>query len=407
MTLSSLLDSALSGLSAAQAQMRSASANIANAGVAGYARERVSLETAVTQGDVAGVRYGVAQRVADRFLTDNAMRRSGDAGAAEVRAAYLDRAQSALGRPGDAGSLTGRIDAVMTSAIALSAQPASAAHQSALLGAISDAQGAITSQQSSFVRLTADVRSDAQSTAGRITALLGRIDRLNDDVVRARTLGQASAGSENQRQAALDEIAGLISVTQTIQPDGRIQLAASNGAVLLDHEPRSLVEQAPGGRFAVVRSDGSAEAGLLETSGIGGRLGGLLGLYNADLPGFSADLSALAADFTTQLSAISSANGGSLTNGGAANSIAEWLGAGNPAAGFVGAVGSAAAEASEAAAITAERRADSIQRRDDLQGVNIDEEMASMVQLQASYAASARVMNTVAEMMDELIAMAR
>ncbi len=68
MSLSDILGSALSGLNAAQAGLRSASNNIANVNTPGYARERVPLETGVTAGRVSGVRALEAMRVADRFL---------------------------------------------------------------------------------------------------------------------------------------------------------------------------------------------------------------------------------------------------------------------------------------------------------------------------------------------------
>jgi flagellar hook-associated protein 1 FlgK len=53
------------------------------------------------------------------------------------------------------------------------------------------------------------------------------------------------------------------------------------------------------------------------------------------------------------------------------------------------------------------RREDAINRRDSYSGVNIDEELASLVTLQNSYSAAARVMTTATEMYDTLIGMVR
>ena len=49
------------------------------------------------------------------------------------------------------------------------------------------------------------------------------------------------------------------------------------------------------------------------------------------------------------------------------------------------------------------RRSDAINRRDSYSGVNIDEELASLVTLQNSYSAAARVMSTATQMYDTLI----
>jgi flagellar hook-associated protein 1 FlgK len=55
----------------------------------------------------------------------------------------------------------------------------------------------------------------------------------------------------------------------------------------------------------------------------------------------------------------------------------------------------------------AARRTDALNRRDAFSGVNIDEELASLVTLQNSYSAAARVMATATQMYDTLIGMIR
>ena len=66
MSLNEILSSALSGLGAAQAGLRTVSNNISNVNTPGYARERVSLETGVSSGRTSGVVVGepVAWRIA-------------------------------------------------------------------------------------------------------------------------------------------------------------------------------------------------------------------------------------------------------------------------------------------------------------------------------------------------------
>ena len=63
MSLNDILGSAMSGLAASQASLRSVSNNIANVGTTGYARERVMLSTAVTAGRISGVQGPVADSV--------------------------------------------------------------------------------------------------------------------------------------------------------------------------------------------------------------------------------------------------------------------------------------------------------------------------------------------------------
>jgi flagellar hook-associated protein 1 FlgK len=55
----------------------------------------------------------------------------------------------------------------------------------------------------------------------------------------------------------------------------------------------------------------------------------------------------------------------------------------------------------------AARRTDALKRRDAYSGVNIDEELASLVTLQNSYSAAARVMTTATQMYDTFLEMMR
>ncbi|WP_231621670.1 flagellar hook-associated protein FlgK [Sphingomonas sp. 37zxx] len=75
------------------------------------------------------------------------------------------------------------------------------------------------------------------------------------------------------------------------------------------------------------------------------------------------------------------------------------------AATLLGNLGMAASRADSALDDATARRNDAVNRRDSFSGVNIDEELANMVVLQNSYAASARMITTASQMYDTLLAM--
>src|SRR3954471_5674291 len=125
MSLTDILSSALSGLNASQAGLRSVSNNIANVGTPGYARERVTLSTGVSSGRVNGVVVGEPERVANQFLETLVYVRGGDMGRAEVTSDYLDRLQSLLGEPGASSGLPARLDSIGKSAVQMTAAMAS------------------------------------------------------------------------------------------------------------------------------------------------------------------------------------------------------------------------------------------------------------------------------------------
>lgn len=320
MPLSQVLGSAVSGLAAAQAGLRAVSNNIANVGVAGYARERVSLSTAVTSGKVNGVVVGEPSRVADRFLEATVYRRSGDQGRAEVTANYLDRLQALLGEPGASSGLPARLDAISASAVAMTGSQSAT---QTIASFTADVQDAITSMQQldgDVAGLRGDVESEVGYSVDKINTLLRRIHDLNGTVSAAVGQGRSAGGSTDQRMSAIEELSGLIAVTVRDQPDGRVSIETASGQMLLDKRLRQLSYPNSGQgaaqpiypdidlRFAT--DDGSLGAATgekLDSAAVGGKLGGLLDLRDRALPLFSEKLGTLFTGLAETLNSVSNA----------------------------------------------------------------------------------------------------
>jgi flagellar hook-associated protein 1 FlgK len=319
MSLNDILGSALSGLSAAQAGLRNVSNNIANINTPGYARELVSQTTRVTNGNVTGVIVGEPSRVADRFLETTVYGRAGDVGKANVKAKYLDQLQAMLGAPGADSSLSARLDAIGSSAIAMTAQ-ASPETIAGFTGNVADAISSMQQLSGDVTALRGDVEAEVGDTVNRVNDLLKRISDLNDSVSRLDGLGRSSAGPDDQRTSALDELSGLIKVTVRQQPDGRVAIDTASGATLLDGRLRQLSYPSSGAgisqpdyppieiRFVTPSGGvGPATGDTLSTAAAGGTLGGLLDLRDRTLPGFSDKLGVLFGGLAQTLNAVSNA----------------------------------------------------------------------------------------------------
>lgn len=320
MSLNHILGSAVSGLAAAQAGLRSVSNNIANVGVSGYARERVNLTTGVVSGQVSGVTVGEPSRVADRFLEANVYRRAGDYGRADVAAGYLDRLQSLLGQPGAPSGLPARLDAVTASAVAMTGSQSSAQTVAVFTSDVQDAIDSMQQLQTDVDGLRGDVESEVGYSVDKINSLLKRIHDLNGTVASATGLGKNIGGAADQRMSAIEELSGLISVNVRDQPDGRVTIETANGAVLLDKKLRQL-SYANGGasasqptypnieiRFAEDSGAmGAATGERLDSAAVGGKLGGLLDLRDRALPAFSEQMGVLFSGLSEALNAVSNA----------------------------------------------------------------------------------------------------
>lgn len=320
MALNDVLGSAISGLAAAQAGLRSVSNNIANVGVSGYARERVNLSTGVVSGKVNGVVIGEPTRVADKFLEANVYRRSGDYGRADVTAGYLDRLQALLGEPGASSGLPARLDAISASAVAMTGSQSSAQTVAVFTADIQDALTSMKQLDSDVVGLRGDVESEVGYSVDKINSLLSRIHDLNGTVATATGLGRSSGGAADQRMSAIEELSSLISVNVREQPDGRVSIETASGQTLLDRKLRQLSYPITGQgtaqptypnieiRFAEASGAMGASTGdKIDSAAVGGKLGGLLDLRDRALPQFSEQLGTMFGGLASALNSVSNA----------------------------------------------------------------------------------------------------
>lgn len=247
MSLNEIMSAAMSGLAASQAGIRSVSNNIANVGTPGYARETVKQTTGVTAGSVNGVTVGEPSRIADRFLEETVFRRAGDLGSTDITSTYLYRLQALLGAPGAEYGLPSRLNAIDSSALAMTGAQASPQTVAGFTANVQDAISSINQLGSDIASLKSDVQSEVGGSVDRINSLLVRINDLNGSVARLDGNGGSSAGVQDQRMSAIEELSGLIKVTVRQQTDGRVAIDTASGIPLLDNRLRQLSLPASGG----------------------------------------------------------------------------------------------------------------------------------------------------------------
>ncbi|GGO96924.1 flagellar hook-associated protein FlgK [Stakelama pacifica] len=320
MSLNDILGSALSGLGASQAGLRTVSTNIANVGTPGYARERVSQSAGVTAGRVSGVVVSQAERVADRFLEATAYQRATEVGMSDARSSYLDRMQALLGTPGAESGLPARLDAISSAAITMTGSLGGDQNQANFVSKASDSISAMQQLDSDVDALTRDADQEVGFTVERINSLLSRIYDLNATVSRLDGLGKTSAGSVDQRNAAVEELSGLIAVNVRLQPNGRVNIDTAGGAPLIDGRLRLLsypnggagssAPVRPGIDIRMTDADGNISTPTgdrIESSAAGGKLGGLLDLRDRTLPGVREQIGSLFAGLARTMNQASNA----------------------------------------------------------------------------------------------------
>lgn len=244
MGLTVAIGNALSGLKASQTALEVISRNISNAGTPGYHKQTLNV-VEVGRGDNSYVRAGNVDRAFDSILQNYYTKQVPETAYSVTRGTFLDRMQTALGKPGSAGSLDTMLGKLQTSLSALSTSPDNYATRA-------DVVTKATDMANTLNRLSQEVQAMRRETETRMAST---VDQVNSMLTSLRDVNLVLADygvDQNTRNSLLDQRDRLVSgLSETMDlrvdynPDGTVRLATRSGAALLDVKPSLLVfEQA-------------------------------------------------------------------------------------------------------------------------------------------------------------------
>ncbi len=321
MTLNTIMNSAVSGLSVAQTALRTTSANIANVNTPNYARKVVSQETVSLGGTPAGVAISDIRRVTDRFLSTELRASTAENGRLDVAAQFQDLVQSLFGNPEDNSSIAGQLDTALNGLSSLTVDPTSVAHR---LAAIDD----LNSLGDELARMASklqDYRSEADKQVGEQVAVandaIARIYDLNQQIVKAKITSGDSSGLEDLRASALADLSKVVGFTTYDMGNGTLAVSLPNGQPLVDSFQYRLDYAQSGavtGETAFTpltttridsRTGQAVGAPAAIESGItSGAIRGLLDARDTDLPNLAEQVGQFAASLVDQINAIHNEN---------------------------------------------------------------------------------------------------
>lgn len=234
MGMSSSLNTALSGLTAAARAADVVSSNIANAQTEGYGRRTLNLSSRVVGRTGSGVFIEGTSRIVDQVVITD--RRIADASFANAStmSAFLGRIETVIGEPGSSGSLTDRLASLDTAFIEAASRPDSEPRLQNVLRAAQGVTGHLNriSDEIQTQRMLAD-----QSIGEQVSFLndsLEKVHRLNSQISAQNSGGREVSGLMDQRQVIIDQIAEIVPVKEIARPRGQVALITTGGAVLLD-----------------------------------------------------------------------------------------------------------------------------------------------------------------------------
>jgi flagellar hook-associated protein 1 FlgK len=448
-----LLGTAFDGLSANSRGLSVTGQNISNVNTPGYARREVMLETR-GQG-LMGVNVAGLRRVTDAVIERRQYQTSGLASAA------LERAQNLAGLEAlyDDAAGSGFADAVgalFSSFSGLASSPNDPTARRAVLARAETLATRIRETADGIASQRNDLLIKAQAVTTQVNENAAAIAKLNREISAGRAQGVDTANLEDQREQLLLGLSSLIDVRTIAQDSGAI-LVQSAGTTLVDEmQSRTLsIDIAAGGDLKLLSQQGNGPPTEVTRFLTGGKLAGIREARDVDLAVSAEKLDAFAFDFANAVNAQHAAGYGldgvtgrnlfstTATAAGAARVFAVWSGvAGNPNAiaasgsatslpggsdnavllsglaqrsvvggktageaygALVGDVGLRKARAAEDVALRESVAAQVTSMRESVSGVSLEEEMIALTKYQRAYEASAKVISTVDQLLQELM----
>ena len=449
--LTGLLHTALDGLAAQSFGLQVTGQNITNVNTPGYARRDPQLQTrgqGLTGVDVTGMR-----RVTDAVVERRQFQTNGLASGASERDSQLSRLEAMFDDAGGSG-LGDALSAFYSSFSGLASNPNDPTARANVLARAEALTGRINDTAEGIASARSDLLTKAQDTVKDVNARAQQLAKLNQEIVRVRAQGGDTSNLEDQREQVLLGISSLIDVTTIAQDSGAILVQASGTTLVDELSARSLtVDLAPGGDLRLLAQTaggtntdvtkyltGGTLAGIKEARDvdykeIGAKLDafalgianqvntqhqagyGLDGVGNRqffDVSGGSARTLKLSSQVAGNPNAIAAASSAATAPGGSDNAVllsklAQKAAVGGRSAieaysDLVGDVGQRKRAAADDLVIRDAVAAQVTAMRESTSGVSLDEEMVALSKYQRAYEASAKVISTVDQLLEELIA---
>ena len=412
-----------------------------------------------------GVEQVSIQRISDRFVQDQLIREHASAGSLDVQRSALAQIESVVNEQG-AGGLTGALDAFYAaiSDLASATTPGQAAERESLRAA---ATGLIETfhrydSQLRDIQRTSD--RSVQPLLDQANQLADRIADLNTAITGKEAVTPAT-DLRDQRDAALRELADLVNIQHFEQDDGSVVVLVAGGLRVNQLTEVADPTNPFDPTFSrIAFDDGVTQTDITAQVG-GGRIGGHLAIRDSVLPGAIRALDTVAYNLSEQINAVHNLGQGlnaavgdffaplAAVEDAAANialdaaivTSTDAIAAGlspnpgdnrnalalaalrdqpapiflpgdppGPATGptrtvpdhwsaIVADIGQQARVVAEAD-LQQQRTLRVVQdRRDEISGVSLDEEMGNLIRLEAAFQANARVVASVDEMLESLI----
>ena len=461
MSISAALSIAASGLRANQVQSNLIASNVANAQTEGYTRKSAELITRNGAVEVSDITRAV-DPLLDRLDRANSSERARAETVAQGLASYTGY----LGQPTDAISPSARLSELYTSLVTLSGSPGTSAAQLGVVESARALAANLNGLSTTLSELAQEVEMNIRYDVADANDALTRLGQINTRLGQTGGGGLEGADLLDEQSRLLDRLAGFMDIQTASGSDGSVNVYTASGTeLLIGRKTQTISYDATQGKLTAGQAD--ITPGRDGARGIGGgSLAGLFELRDRSIPTMREQLDGYADLLITRFSAadgsltgneqglfvdtdprfgttdlarritvnpdIDPDKGGTIsrliTGAGSGQMLASGdisliqgmmgkideraagptpMGEGQSLSSYVSSMVAAQQQqrvSAETAAAQAEVSGATIAAsRQNLQGVNIDDELQVLMVVEQSYAANTRVLTSLQSMLDDLM----
>lgn len=280
MSLFGALSSAVNSLQLVQASLQNTSENINNVNDPNATTHTVT----ITSNGVGGAQISQYSRVVDQALQGQLFNATSENGMQQELSSYMTQLNSILGTTSSStntDSATPRLSTAMqnftTAMQTLSGNPTDQVAQSQVIQAGQSLVDTIHSVSGQVDTLYTQAVGDINTSVTQVNSDLATIDKLNNTIQALQAQNQPTANLEDQRDATLKDLAGLVNIKVVQRDQGTVSVFTATGATLLDGAAQPISYD---GAKKITGAGGTDITSALT----GGKLGGLLSMVADNSP---------------------------------------------------------------------------------------------------------------------------
>ncbi len=240
MSIASLLSTSRRALNAQSTAISVVGNNIANVNTQGYSRQRAEMVATASMNSASphkgtGVEVNRIIRMADSFINNDLVARSGERAKAEIKSEFLRRAESVFTLEGGPGTVNYQLNAFFSSLEDLQTNPSDTSLRTQVLQRGSDLAFTISETYNSISRLQREADDRLQVVVAEVNRLTGGIAELNDQINRAEVSGaQEALDLRDQRDSLVQRLGELISFQTVEDSSGKLTIYLDSGFSLVN-----------------------------------------------------------------------------------------------------------------------------------------------------------------------------